>query len=209
MLDGQPKSETALNITNSNQADTTTPYVATIGSTDDSIYVDVKPVIIDVCGGVDCPGTLAPKSTELSDTVLDEMALKDEYKCTCNDDKATTECLNVEASSLNVDEVATVDGIKEENLLSSTTSEASTTTSCNERDSRYRSVEQIFFSSHLNQHYSAYYLQYICSLIDVGFARKITIPTNVYSSTWTVIATAGCHIVRMLIVFYNYLIIIY
>ena len=156
MVDGQPKSETALNITNSNQADTTTPYVSTIGSTDDSIYVDVKPVIIDVCGGVDCPGTLAPKSTELSDTVLDEMALKDEYKCTCNDDKTATECLNVEASSLNVDEVATVDGIKEENLLSSTTSEASTTTSCNEKDSRYRSVEQIFFSSHLNQHYSAY-----------------------------------------------------
>ena len=105
LFDGQPKSDTRHqhDITSSNRSDTTTPYVATTGSTDDSTYVDVKPVICDVCGGVDCAGALAPKSTELSYTVLDEIAVKDEYQCTCNDDKTTTDCTDVKANSLNAD----------------------------------------------------------------------------------------------------------
>ena len=202
MLDGQPKSETALNITNSNQADTTTSCVATLGSTDDSTYVDVKPVISDVCGGVDCPGTLAPKSSELSNTLLDEITVKNEYECTCNDDKTIIDCTDVVSSFLNADEVSTVNGIKEENLwTSTTTTEALNTTGChvdhegksktlrellqnettlseemceeneiqtsnNEKYARYRSVEQISFSRHLNQHYSTYNMQYNKLFID-------------------------------------------
>ena len=111
MFDGHPKSEMGhqYDMISSNRSDTTTPYVATTGSTDDSTYVDVKPVISDVCGGVDCPATLAPKSTELSDTVLDEIAVKDEYECsdinnTFNIDKTTTDCTDVEATSLNADD---------------------------------------------------------------------------------------------------------
>ena len=106
MFEGQPKSDTRHqhNITSSNRSDTTTPYVATTGSTNDSTYADVKPVIIDVCGGVDCPASLAPKSTKLSDTVLDEIAVKNEYQCTCDDDKTTTDCTIVEANSLNADD---------------------------------------------------------------------------------------------------------
>ena len=106
MFDGHPKSETEHqhDMISSNQSDNTTSYIATAGSTDDSTYVDVKPVISDICGGVDCPASLAPKSTELSDTVPDEIAVKNEYQCTCNDDKTTTDCTDVEANSLNADD---------------------------------------------------------------------------------------------------------
>ena len=111
MFDGHPKSETGHqhDTISSNQSVNTTSYMATTGSTDDSTYVDVKPVISDVCGGVDCLATLAPMSTELSDTVLDEIVVKDEYECsdinnTFNIDKTTTDCTDVEANSLNADD---------------------------------------------------------------------------------------------------------
>ena len=140
MLDGQPKCETALNITDNKRSDTPSSFVAAKCSADDSTDVDVKPVINDVNEGTDCPGTWAPTPTEASNTRLEEIceiAVKDEYECsdvsnTCND-KTTTDCADVQETSLcadqpelEPDEVTIVDDIREE----STETEVSNTTSC-------------------------------------------------------------------------------